>query len=306
MTLVDFFQTLITGVLVGAPYALMCIGLGLIFGVMRVVNFAQGEFVMLGSYGAFFIATHLGVQAVGGSASVAILAGVLAGPLVFCLAWWLHWALVGRVTGSAHAANDNHSSQVLITLGISLVLQDGGLILFGSSPRSVPNTLATESFEWGELLINKAQVVSFFLSLCVAILMSQWLLRSQSGKALRAAAGNPRAATFIGIDVVHAHRIAFALGAGISAIAGGLIASRQAFTPYVGLEYVMIMYAGVILGGLGSLTGAFIGGLSMALVQQLSTLVLPHQLQTALVFVIFLGLILLRPQGIFGRSVDRI
>jgi branched-chain amino acid transport system permease protein len=131
------------------------------------------------------------------------------------------------------------------------------------------------------------------------------IARTTLGKALRAAADNPEAATFMGIDVDRAHRIAFGLGAAITAIAGGLLATNYPFQPYIGLEYVIVMYAGVVLGGMGSIIGAFWGGMAIGLVQQLSTLVLPTQLQNAAIFVVFLLVVYLMPQGFFGRVVER-
>ena len=109
----------------------------------------------------------------------------------------------------------------------------------------------------------------------------------------------------MGIDVDRCHRIAFALGAAITALAGGLLATNYPFHPYIGLEYVIVMYAGVVLGGMGSIIGAFWGGMTIGLVQQLSTLVLPTQLQNAAIFVVFLLVIFLMPQGFFGRVVER-
>jgi branched-chain amino acid transport system permease protein len=109
----------------------------------------------------------------------------------------------------------------------------------------------------------------------------------------------------MGIDVDRAHRIAFALGTAITAVAGGLVASSYPFQPYVGLDFVIIMYAGVVLGGMGSIIGAFWGGMTIGLVQQMSTLILPTQLQNAAIFVVFLLIIFFRPQGFFGRMVER-
>jgi branched-chain amino acid transport system permease protein len=109
----------------------------------------------------------------------------------------------------------------------------------------------------------------------------------------------------MGIDVERAYRLAFGFGVGITAVGGGLLASSYPFQPYVGLEYVIVMYAGVVLGGLGSVRGAFFGGLTIGLVQQLSALILPTQLQNTAIFVAFLAIILLRPQGLFGTAARR-
>jgi branched-chain amino acid transport system permease protein len=155
------------------------------------------------------------------------------------------------------------------------------------------------------IFINKARGVDAIVSLATMTLLTLLITRSRLGKSLRAAADNPTAATYMGIDVDRAHRVAFALGTGITAIAGGLLATNYPFHPFVGLEYVIVMYAGVVLGGMGSIIGAFWGGMTIGLVQQMSTLVLPTQLQNAAIFVVFLLIIFFRPQGFFGRMVER-
>jgi branched-chain amino acid transport system permease protein len=155
------------------------------------------------------------------------------------------------------------------------------------------------------VFINKARGIDAIVSLVIMSLLSLLITRSRIGKSLRAAADNPTAATYMGIDVDRAHRVAFALGCGITAVAGGLLATNYPFHPFVGLEYVIVMYAGVVLGGMGSIIGAFWGGMTIGLVQQMSTLILPTQLQNAAIFVVFLLIIFFRPQGFFGRMVER-
>jgi branched-chain amino acid transport system permease protein len=159
--------------------------------------------------------------------------------------------------------------------------------------------------EYVEVFVNQGQTVSAMIAIVVVLAFVALMTRSRMGKSLRAAADNPVAATYMGIDVARAHRLAFAFGVAITAIGGGLLASSVSFQPYVGLEYVIVMYAGVVLGGLGSVSGAFLGGLSIGLVQQLSTLFLPNQLQNTAIFVVFLIIVLLRPQGLFGATLRR-
>jgi branched-chain amino acid transport system permease protein len=293
--------------MVGGTYGLMCVGLGIIFGVMRVVNFAHGDFMMLGMYATYYLVTSFGVLAFLGPYAAPIVGAVLAGPIVFAIGWLLHRFLIAHVTGArvVSAEAEGHYSQIILTLGIALVLANGGLILFGSLPVSVQTPLSRESWEIGEVLLNKARTVSFFIAVAFAILLYLFLTRTSLGKALRAAADNPIAAAYVGIDVDRAHRFAFGLGVGITAVAGGLIASSQSFQPYIGFDFVIVMYAGVVLGGMGSILGAFWGGLTIGLVQQMSTLVLPYQLQNTAIFVVFLLIIFLRPQGMFGRVWER-
>jgi branched-chain amino acid transport system permease protein len=258
-------------------------------------------------YAAYYVATALGVMAVLGPYVGPVIAGLLAGPIVFCIGWLLHRFLVGRVTGVAAVGTegDGHYAQIILTLGIALVLQNGGLILFGSLPLSVPTPMSRESWELGEFLVNQARAVSFAVAIVVALLLYLFLKRTTLGKSMRAAADNPEAALYMGIDVGRCHRTAFALGCGVTAIAGGLIASSQSFQPYIGFDFVIIMYAGVVLGGLGSILGAFWGGMTIGLVQQMSTLVLPFQLQNTAIFVVFLLIVFFRPHGMFGRSAER-
>ena len=200
--------------------------------------------------------------------------------------------------------------------------------MFGSAPVSIATPLSSSAWELGPLLgdrisvfVNQGQTVgadghggvpahavageSSALGWLAVAAFVVLMNRSRLGKSLRAAADNPVAAIYMGIDVERAHRLAFGLGVAITAVGGGLLATVYPFQPYIGLEYVIVMYAGVVLGGLGSVTGAFAGGLVIGLVQQLSTLVLPNQLQNTAIFVVFLAVVLLRPQGLFGRAARR-
>jgi branched-chain amino acid transport system permease protein len=307
-----FFQALAAGLLIGAIYGLMCVGLGLIFGVMRVINFAHGDFMMLGMYVAFYLFTAAGIQTLFGSTVGPFVAILLAGPVLAVFGYFVHLALISHVSGTRTASleGEGHYAQLILTLGIALILQNGGLIVFGSVLASIRTPLSSTAWELGpyfdmSIFLNKARSIDAIVSLAIMTLLSLLIARTRIGKSLRAAADNPTAATYMGIDVDRAHRTAFALGCGITAIAGGLLATNYPFHPFVGLEYVIVMYAGVVLGGMGSIIGAFWGGMTIGLVQQMSTLILPTQLQNAAIFAVFLLIIFFRPQGFFGRMVER-
>jgi branched-chain amino acid transport system permease protein len=308
-------QSLYTGLTVGAIYGLMCVGLALIFSVMRVINFAQGEFLMLGMYAALFAFTRLGLDAVFGPYVGPFVSAIVAGGIVFMAGVILYEIFLRRITGLqvARTEGGGHYPQLTLTLGLSLVLSNGGLILFGSSPVTMRTPMSSSAWEMGPLFgtemtlfLNQGRSVASIVALAVAAAMAIFMSRARPGKVLRAAADNPEAATYMGIDVGRAHRLAFALGVAVTAVAGGLIAIYYPFHPYIGTEFVVVMYAGVVLGGMGSVGGALVGGVTIGLVQQLSTLVLPNQLQNAAVFVAFLLIVLVRPQGLFGRSVERV
>jgi branched-chain amino acid transport system permease protein len=290
----------------------MCSGLGLIFGVMRVVNFAQGELLMLGMFIAFYLVTGWGLLGFLGTAAP-VFGAILAGPILFVGGSLLHRFLLARVSGlrTSGSLDEGHFGQLIVTLGVSLILQNGGLILFGSTPRSVRTPLSSSawSFDTGlgdaMLFLNKARVIACLVAILVGVLLYLLLERTRLGRSLRAAADNATAATYAGVDVGRAHRIAFGLGSAVTAIAGGLVATSLSFTPFTGIDFVIIMYSGVVLGGMGSILGAFWGGLTIGFVQQLSALVLPPQLQNAAIFVVFLLIVTLRPEGLFGRSAER-
>jgi branched-chain amino acid transport system permease protein len=310
----NFVQALVAGLLVGAIYGLMCVGLGLIFGVMRVINFAQGDFLMLGMYFSLYVVAGIGALAVFGPNAAPIAAALLAGPVLFAGGWVLHRVLIARVTGTRVVAAESagHNAQLILTLGVALILENGGLIAFGSTPQVVRTPLSSVAWQlpllyddFSAVFINKARGVACLVSVAVGLALYWFVGGTRLGKALRAAADNPEAATYMGIDVDRAHGIAFGIGTGVTAIAGGLVATYYPFQPYVGFDFVIIMYAGVVLGGMGSILGAFWGGMTIGLVQQLSTLVLPLQLQNAAIFVVFLLVVQMRPQGLFGRSVER-
>jgi branched-chain amino acid transport system permease protein len=314
VVLENTLQSLYTGLIVGSLYGLMCVGLALIFSVMRVINFAQGEFLMLGMYAALFAFTQLGLSALLGPYVGPVVAAIVAGVIVFAVGVLLYELLLRRITGLevAGVEGEGHYPQLTLTLGVSLILSNGGLILFGSMPETLRTPMSANAWEVpliGDdvtLFLNQARTVAAVVGLAVAGAVAVFIARARLGKMLRAAADNPEAATYMGIHVGRAHRLAFAIGAGVTAIAGGLVATYYPFQPYIGIEFVIVMYAGVVLGGMGSVGGAFWGGLAIGLVQQLSTLVLPQQLQNAAIFVAFLLIILLRPQGLFGRNVERV
>jgi branched-chain amino acid transport system permease protein len=310
----NVLQALTAGLLAGSIYGLMCVGLALIFGVMRVINFAQGDFMMLGMYVAYYIFGALGIQAIFGSIVGPYVAVLLAGPVLFLVGYGIHLTLISRVSGTriAQLEGEGHYAQLVLTLGIALILQNGGQMVFGSVLASIRTPLSSSAWEinlpWGELtsiFVNKSRGIAALISIATIVVLTLLIGRSRLGKSLRAAADNPEAATYMGIDVNHAHRIAFALGVSITAIAGGLLATNYPFQPFIGLEYVIVMYAGVVLGGMGSIAGAFWGGMTIGLVQQLSTLVLPTQLQNTAIFVVFLLIVFLKPQGFFGRVTER-
>jgi len=296
-------QAIVSGVLVGGVYALMSVGLGLIFGLMRVINFAQPDFMMLGMYAAFFAIAAVGGMAFAGPVLTTLLGALVAALVVGALGWGVHRLLLSRVLGEQQGGQD---AQVMLTLGIALLLQNGGRMVFGADPLTLRTPLSSQAWSWDFLLFNQGKLLAFVTAIVLTLGLHAFMSRTRTGKAMRAAADNPEAAVYMGVNVLHVHRIAFAIGVMMTAAAGALIATSTPFQPYIGLDFLILMYASVVLGGLGSITGAFWGGMTIGLLQQVSPVFLPIQLQNMVVFLAFLLIVLLRPQGLFGRLSERI
>lgn len=294
MPLGELVQYVVTGLLVGGIYALMSIGLALIFGVMRVVNFAQGDFMMLGMYVTYFLAVGYGVDP--------LLGALVTIPPFFVLGLVVHRALLVRVTGRGDPQR-LMDAQLILTLGLSLIITNATTMILTPMPRGIRAAYATQAFAVGPILLNQARSYAFLMALLLAGAVYAFLTRTDLGKALRAAADEPEAAGYQGIDVRAMHGLSFGVGIALVAAAGGLLAAYHPIEPTVGVNFIVLMFVAVVLGGLGSIPGAFAGGLLIGLVQSLTLLVLPFQLQNVGVFIAFLLVLYLRPQGLFGQRL---
>jgi branched-chain amino acid transport system permease protein len=288
----ELTQYVVTGLLVGGVYALMSIGLALIFGVMRVVNFAQGDFMMLGMYLTYYYAVALGIDPLVGA--------LFTIPPFFLLGLLLHKAFLARVTGGGDP-NREMDAQLILTLGMSLIITNATTMFLSPTPRGIRTAYATQAFAVGPLLVNQARAYAFAMALLLAAGVYVFLTRTDLGRALRAAADDPEAASYQAINVRAMHAVAFGVGIALVAAAGGLLATYYPIEPTVAVNFIVLMFVAVVVGGLGSIPGAFVGGIAIGLVQSLTLLVLPLQLQNVGVFVAFLVVLYVRPQGLFGR-----
>lgn len=279
-------QSLIDGVLIGGVYGVISVGLSLVFGVLRIVNFAQAEFLMLGMYSAWFASRYLGLDPVFG-AFISLAVG-------FVLGFACHWLFIRRIINAAPVA------QIFLTVGLLAVLENGALMLFGSDFRTVSTPYQTASLEFGDLFISVPYLIAFCMGSVVCVLLWLFLTRTWIGKAIRATAQNAMAATLFGIDTQVVYGIAFGLGTGLTAFGGGVILSYSSVSPTVGAQFVTLMFTVVVLGGLGSVMGALLGGIVVGVVQALSALVMPIQMQNLTLFVFFIALLAFKPQGLLG------
>ena len=274
--------------MLGGVYAVISIGLTLVFGVVSIVNFAQAQFLMVGMYVAYFAWRHLGLDPVFGS--------VLSFMVVFALGYWVQQSLIRRVLRAPEVA------QIFLTVGLLIVLENLALILFGSEFRSVQTWYQNDSIEFLGLHIGLPYGIAFCAS-GVAGLGVWWLLaRTWWGRTVRATAQDPMAARLVGIDPDKIYRLAFGLGVGLTAFGGAIILPYLTVSPSIGEQFGVLMFTVVVLGGLGNVLGAVAGGLAVGVIQSLSGLFLPLQLQNMVLFIVFILTLALRPEGLLRRS----
>ncbi|MCA1326061.1 branched-chain amino acid ABC transporter permease [Herbaspirillum sp. alder98] len=281
-------QSLIDGLLIGGVYGVISVGLSLVFGVLRIVNFAQAEFLMLGMYAAWFASHYLGIDPIAG-AFIALVVG-------FAIGFVCQWLLIRRVINASPVA------QIFLTVGLLAVLENGALMLFGSTFRSVTTPYQTAAIEVADLFISVPYLIAFALGATVCVLLWLFLTRTWTGRAIRATSQNAMAARLFGIDTNLIYGIAFGLGTGLTAFGGGIILSYSSVSPTSGAQFVTLMFTVVVLGGLGSVMGALAGGLVVGVVQAFSALFMPIQMQNLTLFVFFIALLAFKPEGLLGGA----
>ncbi|MCG5236341.1 branched-chain amino acid ABC transporter permease [Xanthobacter oligotrophicus] len=277
-------QALVDGLLLGGVYGVIATGLSLVFGVLGVVNFAHAEFLMLGMYVAWFAWRYLGLDPLIGS--------VLSFIVVFAVGYGVQRTLIQRVLKAPPAA------QVFLTVGLMIVIENAALMAFGSDFRSVSVPYQVEGYRLGDIFIGAPYLYAFIAAVILAGALWLFLDRSWMGRAIRAVAQDPMAATLVGVDTRRTYGLAFGLGVALTAFGGAVILPYITVSPTIGGQFVVLMFTVVVLGGLGSVAGALAGGIMVGIVQSMSTLVFPIQLQNLCLFVIFIAVLALRPQGL--------
>lgn len=282
-----FLQSLANGLLIGSVYALIAVGLTLVFGVMDIVNFAHAEFLMLGMFGGYVAAHYFGIDP--------LMAAPLVGVVVFVLGALLERVIIEPIIKAPPLA------QVMATVGLGLMLANGAAAIMGNDFRSVKTTYQTTAIHVLGLRLSATYLYAAVYALVVAALLALFLNKTEFGKAMRATAQNRGAAVLMGINPKRMYMIAFGLGVGLAALAGSAIVPYTLVYPFVGQQYVLIMFTVVVLGGLGSVRGAIFAGLTVGVIQSVTTLVLPSELQNLVVFVVFLVVLVLGPGGVMRR-----
>ena len=281
-------QGLLNGVLFGGVYSLMAVGLTLIFGVMRVVNFAHGDMMVWGMYLAWLLATRAGVDPYAGF--------LVCAAALFVLGLVVQRALVDRIIDAPH------EMQILLMLGVALVLENAALLTFGPDPHRVRSPLALATMWVGPIFVDVARLVTFGVAVALTFVLYLFLFRTDLGKAIRAAADNTYGALVIGMDVPRVYAVAFGVGAACVGAAGALVSALLPFQPSAGLSASITSFNIVIIGGMGSLLGAFLGGLLVSVAESLGAVFLAPSLKELVSFSLLILILLFRPAGLFGKG----
>jgi branched-chain amino acid transport system permease protein len=280
-------QVIISGLLAGALYAMVALGLGLIFGVMRVLNVAHGPILMLGAYTTFWLFQQFGLNP--------YLSLVVSMPLLFVVGMALHRALVSRVVDAPEL------SSLLLTFGVSIVLVNLAQLGFTSDLRSVE--YLTGSFLLGPFAFSKSRVIACAFAIGITVGAFLFLQKTRLGKAIRAVSQSREVAQVCGINVQRIHMISFGVASALAAAGGSLIAVMVAIQPDMGGIYTFKSFLVIVLGGAGNYPGALLGGLLLGLVEQLSSLFLTTQINEAVAYVLLVLVLLVRPTGLLkGRT----
>ena len=285
---------IVNGLIVGGIYALVGVSLTLLYGVLRVVNFAHGEFVIGGSFLAYVLFQHFGLPP--------LMSLPLAAMCFFVFGWLCYWLLIPRLSHS----DDPEAFSFLLMYGVSIALAATLLLLFGADTRSIDYTFEPTSVHIGALYVSTARLIALAVTLMISGALAWFLFRTLPGKALRAATMNREAIQIVGVNIAGLSAFAFALASALAGVTGVLVALVfPAFNAFSGADYTIIGFIVVVLGGLGNPIGALAAGVLYGLAEQLATVFLPQALAPIVGFAILIGTIMLRPAGLFGQTAKR-
>lgn len=280
------FPAALNGLTTGAVYALVALGLTLIYGVLHIINFAHGACLMVALYAVFLLKEKLGVDPY-----LALLAVV---PGMFALGYLLQRIVINR---ASHGKDENI---LLVTLGLAIVMENAALLLFKSDTRTIETAYTLTTIAIGPAMIALPKLISFLGALVVSALLVLLMVKTDLGRAIRAVAKEKQGARLMGIDVDHVYAMSFGIGLACLGAAACFLLPAYYVNPQVGGGFVLVAFTIVVLGGMGSFAGALLGGLLIGVVESLGGLYFGESLGQVGIFAIFIAVLLLRPQGLFG------
>jgi branched-chain amino acid transport system permease protein len=280
--------SVLNGLTTGAVYALIALGLTLIYGVLHIVNFAHGAALMVALYAVYLLKTHWGIDP--------YLALPIVVPGMFVLGYALQRVIINR---ASHGKDENI---LLVTLGLAIVLENLALLLFKSDTRTIETGYTLTTVQIGPAFIALPKLVAFAGALVACALLLWTVARTDLGRAIRAVAKEKHGAMLMGIDVDHVYAMSFGIGLACLGAAACFLLPAYYVNPQVGAGFVLVAFTIVVLGGMGSFGGALLGGLLIGVVESLGGLFLGESLGQIGIFAIFIAVLLFRPQGLFGAK----
>lgn len=285
-------QALIDGLLIGGVYATMAVGLSLAFGVMRIVNWCQGEILMVSMYIAYFVFTYLGLDP--------YLIVFLTAAIMFAAGWLMQNAIFSNLL--ARTDEREPISVLLFTAGFGMVLSNAALVLIGSNPLSEVTRYTGQMLEIGPMLVSVPKLISFVFALALTIGLYVLLQRSEIGRAIRATSQNRSVATLMGINQKKIYNLSFGLSLAMVGASGALLIPYYPVSTTVGNTFSFKTFVIVVLGGMGSVPGALLGGLLVGIIEKVIGQLWSDTYAQVLVFVVFIGVLLFKPNGLMGEK----
>ncbi|MCL4247919.1 MAG: branched-chain amino acid ABC transporter permease [Anaerolineae bacterium] len=292
MSIETIVQTLLFGALIGSLYGLAALGLSIVFGVLKILNVAHGELIMLGGYGSFWAFNLLGLDP--------YLSLLIVVPGLFLIGLALHFGLFARVV--RFDEEDRIKNSLLIGFGLTLILQTLATHLFTADERSITTSYSTAAWEILGIRLPLVRFSGLIIGIIVVVALRWFLRRTYWGKAIRATAEDWRTAALAGIDIRRTYLVTFALGAALAGLAGMLVTLQGSVSPNIGLQWTLKALIVVVLAGLGSVPGTFLAGVLLGVAESASALAFGGAYRELVGIVIFLIILSIRPQGLFGGS----
>lgn len=281
-------EAVLNGLLTGAVYGLVALGLTLVYGVLHIINFAHGALLTAAMYAAYVARTSLGIDP--------YVAALPLAALFFVVGYLVQRLVIGP------ASRGSDENILLVTLGLSIIIENLMLAVFRSDTRSIDVPYAMEVIEFGPALLSYPRVVGFGATILVGIALFVLMRFTATGKAIRAVAKERTGAALVGIDVAHIYAVTFGIGTACLAISAALLLPSFYVSPRVGNAFVLVAFTIVVLGGMGSVPGALAGGFVIGIVESLTGLIYGETLGQLGIFIIFILVLLVRPQGLFGAK----
>ena len=285
----DLISAIVNGILIGSVYSLIAMGLALIWGVMDVINFAQGDFMMLGAFTTYWLLALAGIDP--------LLSLPISFMVVFALGFVTQKVVIDKILHAPVV------SQITATFALLLIIRYGAEVVFGPFTRRVVTSYTGSILRLGFLSFPLTRGIAFVASIVVTVLLYLFLTRTYIGIALRAVSQNREAAKLLGINVERMYWLAFGIGVGISAVGGSLLSTFYPIYPEMGAFFCLIAFIIVVFGGFGSIFGAYVSGMIIGIAECVSALFIPPTLKDVVAFGLFIIMILVRPTGLFGAKL---